>query len=987
MPIKTMFRFLKVLLVICVFNWGEAQAQHGIWHQLDAEDGLPDPNVTSFTKSSDGELYIGTSVGLCKYDGFRFYPIVFPAEIKINPYVNSLISDRKSIYVGLRNGLLKQNLLTGEMSFIQLNGALGGGNDLCFNADSSILFAVSLEGIYCIDLTNNGFRQKDSIGFIGRSRIRIIDDTTLTVMHHNKFIQITGHQRKLLLMDKNIIDALWWPKEKCWIVCKTDGLYTYHEDDIFLVKLNTTENYFIHEDRILYHDGENIWVKTSHGFGVLSSLEANGLLFFTKDLENPSVVTSTFAQAFYKDNTQTLWVGSGGSGISYLTNSGNSLSFISNRLLNVDHVWSFCPVSENEEILLGTDQGILSVNLTANKFEKNRLIKTNDISRFSVSTIADLDNQNYLVSAINSGLWLLEKKSYKLINLEKLNKQIESLYYYGIQSVNKERLVIMTQKNGHLFDKKSRKIISFPQPKYSSYSVYSAMEDSSGNFFLGGGYGLQIFDSLQRQLHYFRHNTDSATGLCSNVIMFIYELSKGKYLLGTMGAGMCCFNSLINAFTEVKLITDPVNVFGIMPIDKYNLLITTSNGLCKYNWKTEKSIMLNSTNVLPFNDFNQAAYFVNDSNVYAAGEKGVILLQKKQIETLFKHSDEIVVWHENQQVDQVQLKPGQSNLSLRFSLKSLFPAKEIVFKHKISELDDDWHPLSIGQNTLEINYLQPGEYNLEIDIVDPTGFVQTNQREIIVHVLPYYYQTTWFKALIVIVLLIGVVFVVRYFTSIRLKWKLNQLQAEQKIMLERSRISRELHDNLGSQLTYLISGLETTEVLLKRKHIERTEKNLNSLQNAARESMQQLRDSIWALHPGKMTLHSFINQFDQWYNRIAEPFEKLQISLTSDNIPDFDIDPINGLNLFRIMQEAIHNILKHADASRIVTIFQDMGDELLITISDDGIGFDDKRPSGNGMTSMKHRAERIKANMTIQSHLEKGTNIRIVLNKNTLKGE
>jgi signal transduction histidine kinase/ligand-binding sensor domain-containing protein len=982
-----MSHFLKILLIIYVFQWGEIQAQHGIWHQLGAEDGLSDPNVTSFAKSFDGELYIGTSVGLCKYDGFHFYPVAFPAELKINPYVNSLIADKKSIYIGLRNGLLKRNLRTEEISFIRLNDALGGGNDLCFNVDSSLLFATSLEGIHCIDITNNGFRQKDSIVFSGMPRIRIMNDTTLTVMHHNKFIQITGHQRKLLLMDKNIIDALWWPKEKCWIVCKADGLYTYHEDDRLLIKLNSTENAYIHEDRILYLDGENIWVRTSHGFGMLSSLEATELLFFTKDSDNPSQVTSTFAQAFYKDDTQTLWVGSGGSGISYLTKSGNSISFISNRLLNVDHIWSINPISENDKILLGTDQGILSAKLTGNKFEKYRLIKAQEIGRFSVSTIADLNNQNYLVSAINSGLWLLEKNTFRLNSLKKLNKQIESLYYYGIQTVSKDRLIIMTQKNAHLFDKKRGIISSFPQPKYSNYSVYSALEDSSGNFFLGGGFGLQIFDSLQRQLHYFRHNADSAGGLCSNVIMFIYELSKGNFLLGTMGGGMCSYNSTTNVFTKVKLITDPVNIFGIMPVDKANLLITTSNGLCKYNWKTKKSIMLNSANVLPFNDFNQAAYFVNENNAYAAGEKGVILLKKKQIETLFKHSDEIVVWNGNQQIDQIQLKPGHSNLSLRFSLKSLFPAKEIVFQHKISELDDDWHPLSAGQNTLDINYLQPGEYHLEISIKDPTGFIQTNHQEIIVQVLPYYYQTTWFKALIIIVLLIGVVFIVRYLTSIRLKWKLNQLQAEQKIMLERSRISRELHDSLGSQLTYLISGLETTEVLLKRKNIEKTEKNLDSLQNAARESMQQLRDSIWALHPGKMTIQSFINQFDQWHKKLSEPFEKLQISFTVDNISDFDIDPINGLNLFRIMQEAVHNILKHANASFIETKIQDAGNELNITISDDGIGFDNAQPEGNGITSMKQRAGSLNARITIQSQKDKGTIIRIVLNKNTLKGE
>lgn len=220
---------------------------------------------------------------------------------------------------------------------------------------------------------------------------------------------------------------------------------------------------------------------------------------------------------------------------------------------------------------------------------------------------------------------------------------------------------------------------------------------------------------------------------------------------------------------------------------------------------------------------------------------------------------------------------------------------------------------------------------------------------------------------------------------LRLRWKLNKMDAERKIMLERSRISRELHDNLGSQLTYLISGLETTDLLLKRNEIGRTTHNLENLQQTARESMQQLRDSIWALNPGVMTLQSLANQFEKWLLKITEPFEQIHSSFTFQDAEDQDIDPITGLNIFRIMQEAVHNVLKHAGATQLTTSMMCDDDTLAIIISDNGKGMDQKRATGTGLASMKQRAALLKAELTIETSAEGGTKLMLRLAKNRLK--
>lgn len=990
MPIDRMIRFHKLFIFIFIaFHSVELFAQQGIWQRLSVEDGLSDPNITSFVKSEDGEMYIGSSAGITRYDGFNFYPVKFPKELQINPYVNSLLAEGSTVYAGMRNGIVKIDIYTHKISVIKHSLAnFGGAHQMYINKDHSALFAATHQGIICVDLRESGFKVYDTLLFVGRPNLKLDKDNSITVWWQHKFMQLDGHNRELLFTDSEILDAQWWEKENCWIACKTDGLYTFNQENRILTKLKPMITFDKLDSQKLYTDGgSNIWIRTKNGFGKLESKKDVDIQVFNKENGNNNTITSNTAQAFYQDDYGTEWVGGDGSGISFLTKSGDKISFVSDNSVGVEHFWYFKPLIETQEIICGTTQGIIHGKFHENKLSDPKLIKPKTKDRFSVTSIVDLNKKEWIISVYNSGLWILNKETYEFKPLDHINKKLITPYIYGIQSISDGRLIILTRNNAFILSKKTMELSRFNQAVFHNYSIYTCMEDRLSNVFLGGGYGFQIFNKQLKQEKYFQNQPDSSNGLCSNVIMGFNETSDGTIYLATMGGGLCSYDRSTDSFNSINLVTDPVNVFGILNLDDDTLLLTTSNGMCLYTIKTEQSVMINRSNLLPFNDFNQSAYYQDNERIIAGGEHGALFIEKEHLKEVFNHQDEIVVWDKFAPVKTIKLQAGENNLSLRLSLKSLMRSENAVFQYRIIELDSEWHSLLEGHNNLIYNYLPPGDYHLEIQVDDPTGFLKVSRKEIQISVLPYFYQTLLFKLVILILLTMGIILIVRYFTFLRLRFRLNRLDAERKIMLERSRISRELHDNLGSQLTYLISGLETTEVLLKRKNIEKTEKNLDSLQNAARESMQQLRDSIWALNPGKMTLQSFVNQFDQWQKRLSEPFENLQFIFTADHISDFDIDPINGLNLFRIMQEAIHNILKHAQASVIEIKIQDLPHELIIGIVDNGIGFDTALSDGNGLTSMKQRAKSLNAAFTIQSQKEKGTIIRIVLNKNTLKGE
>jgi len=503
---------------------------------------------------------------------------------------------------------------------------------------------------------------------------------------------------------------------------------------------------------------------------------------------------------------------------------------------------------------------------------------------------------------------------------------------------------------------------------------------------MAGGFGLQVFNSQLRQEHYFTKNDDSTFSLPSNVIFDLHEIGKGKYLLATMGGGLCVYNENGNTFSPVSLATNPDNIFGIMQADANTFILTTSNGLCRFNLITRESVILNKTNVLPFNDFNQSAFYHDADYTMVGGEKGMLLINSCDLDSIFYLASKILIRKGAKNIESLVLEPDEHSIHLDLSLSDIVPLAKKKFRHRIAGLDNVWQTLPAGQNTLSYNYLPPGKYALEVELEDETGLYKTQRRSVSVVVKPYFYQTIWFR-IMALLLIIAVVFViVRYFALMRLRWKLNRMDAERKIMLERSRISRELHDNLGSQLTYMISGLETTDLLLKRNKIDKTAHNLEKLQLAARESMQQLRDSIWALNPGTMTLYSFTAQYEKWLNRVTEPFEQLQSSFVKPDCPDFTIDPLIGLNIFRIMQEAVHNTLKHSGATELQTTILCDVTYLTITVSDNGKGIFPKSEEGTGLSSMRQRAESIKAELSIENVTGGGTKVFLKIDKNTLKG-
>jgi signal transduction histidine kinase len=198
---------------------------------------------------------------------------------------------------------------------------------------------------------------------------------------------------------------------------------------------------------------------------------------------------------------------------------------------------------------------------------------------------------------------------------------------------------------------------------------------------------------------------------------------------------------------------------------------------------------------------------------------------------------------------------------------------------------------------------------------------------------------------------------------------LKTAEIEKQFVEEKLRIGRELHDNIGSHLTFMISSLDNLSYFDDPN--QRIEK-ISDLSNFGRLTMKDLRDTIWAMNHEGGTFEHLIARISELRSVLPS---NLSVFINSDVSNQRELNGIQLLNCYRIVQEFIQNTIKYADASEIKISLKDKQNDFEICLSDNGKGFDLQEISyGNGILNMKRRCEDLSGNFEINSSGE-GTEI------------
>jgi signal transduction histidine kinase len=206
-----------------------------------------------------------------------------------------------------------------------------------------------------------------------------------------------------------------------------------------------------------------------------------------------------------------------------------------------------------------------------------------------------------------------------------------------------------------------------------------------------------------------------------------------------------------------------------------------------------------------------------------------------------------------------------------------------------------------------------------------------------------------------------------------LKDQIANITLTNKLQEERLRISRDLHDNIGSQLTFIISALDNVSFLLKNAD-EAVAKRIKQINLFTTDTISQLRDTIWAMNKEHITSEDLKSRIINYISRLDLP-QAPTINFNDNLSPEIAYKSIQGMNIFRVIQEATNNALKHAKASEINIHLSENSNHLFVTIADDGMGYDGSLQGNNGLINMKKRIEEINGELKIESNPGKGTKV------------
>ena len=213
-----------------------------------------------------------------------------------------------------------------------------------------------------------------------------------------------------------------------------------------------------------------------------------------------------------------------------------------------------------------------------------------------------------------------------------------------------------------------------------------------------------------------------------------------------------------------------------------------------------------------------------------------------------------------------------------------------------------------------------------------------------------------------------------------LKSAMAQIESQNKLQEQRLSISRDLHDNIGAQLTFIISSLENTKFGIPNLDTA-VEKRLEKISDFTRNTIVELRDTIWAMNKEDFTMEDLSSRIFNFVEQAQSANQNIKFNFSIDEeLKRKEFSSVVGVNLYRTIQEAVNNAMKHAEANHIIINAEKFSEGLKIEIKDNGKGFDTENTDlGNGLLNMKKRIEEIGGVLAVISDTGKGTLVNVEL--------
>jgi ligand-binding sensor domain-containing protein/signal transduction histidine kinase len=970
--------YLQFALLLLLSSGGSAialdsrrelsQFGHQVWL---TENGLPQNTVHAITQTRDGYIWIGTEEGLARFDGVRFtvFDTQNSPQLKSN-YIKALLADRQgALWIGTAEGLVRMmdgkftafttneglpsntiqavhedregNLWVatttglglfksgGLTTFTTKERLIGGSIQALFEDAEGALWIATPYGVGRVkDGAFTNYTVRDGLG---SNTVRAIQQDRngrlwfgslggLTVLAGGRFTTYTT--RDGLPNDRVI--SLQAGRDGDLLVGTAGGLCRF--SDGRLTGFNAGDSLSSSTILSLFEDLEgNLWVGTeSAGINLLRDTK------FTTYTERNGL-SNDLVKSIYEDRQGNLWIGTEGGGLNLL--KGGKISAYTTRDGLSSNVVLALLADDAGNLWAGTPDGL-------NRFRQGK---------FATYTAADglANNDVRSICADHRGnLWIGTRG--------------------GLTRMKDGVFRTFTEADGLPND-----------------LIATLYEDAKGTLWIG------TFGGLGRLTNEEFSTFTTRDGLSSDAVISLYEDSDGVLWIGTNGGGLNRMkDGKLTAYTTRNGLLDDV-VYRILEDGQNNLWLSCRKGIFhigKGELNEFAAGRIGSISPVAYGTADgmmtrecsgggdPAGWRGGDGKLWFPTIKGVAMIDPERIKV---NSQAPPVVIEQIRIDdqsfapsnRIELPPGTTRFDLYYTAPSFMAPEKVRFKYKLEGFDKDW----IDSGSRRIAYytnLRPGAYTFRVIAGNNDGVWNETGAAFSLYLKPYFYQTYWFYA----VCLLGLALLAWLLYRVRVRGMRTQFGA---VLAERTRIAREIHDNLAQEMSGISVQLEVVARTMP-PGAEAARTHLDRARRQVRHGIAEARRYVWDLRSTALENKDLPTALSETARRLTNETTvqtQVEVNGTFRPLPRLVED-----NLLRIGQEAVNNAVKHAQAQRIVVNLVFDAKRVQLSVRDDGIGFDNQvRVNGKaghfGLIGMRERAEQIGGNLSIHSTEGGGTEV------------
>jgi len=955
MPKKSRaFRFAG--LPLCVFSLALSavagpvteSAAPFIVDSWSAESGLPDSEVISVVQTHDGCLWLGTLHGLVRFDGIKF--TVFNENntpgLTSDRIVYLFEDNQTNLWVGTESsGLLV--IKDGQIWNFENEGGAGVGKVVYAYED-----AATNVWFYTVD--GHSFRYHD-----GRMDFH---STVLSaqLLFRAAKIQVPGNSGFWQIMngtvqkwqdnqpEKNygpspwgqtVVTAACEDKDGNLIVGTLGAGVFWYDANGKCQNISTNQGLSsVYVLSLCMDRNDNLWVGT----------DGNGLdRIKRKAFDTPSELHPWAAQSLSEDASGGLWVAFGALGVSYWTTNSVENFYPGQH----QDVWTTL-LDRQQRIWVGTrDDGLFL-------FQTNHFVPASGAEILGPEMFALFESRDGQIWAgTKNGLANFDGQNWKLFTTQD-----------GL-SENTVRAIAQDTGGNLWVGTESRGLNLFKGGKFTAYrqgqnelpgdDISCLYADKDGVLWIGtSGHGL----ARLRDGKWARYSTKD--GLASDSISYITGDDTGYLWIGSNAGLMRVPKNSLNEFGDGMTNVISCRTYG------------TADGLptreCSAG--SQPATCRTPDGKLWFPTIKGLAS-VNPTDLKPHLQPPTVMIESALVDGREQNTNRLdSAWQPS-----VTIPPGGEELEIHFTALD-FSAPELVrFKCWLEGHETSWSEAS-DERVARYPKLPPGHYRFHVEACNEDNIWSGPDAAVLsITVQPQFWQTGWFRVSAILCLLGIVAAVVRYLSIQKLQRQLQTFQQREALEKERARIARDLHDQLGANLTQVALLGEMAEA--DKDAPAEVELHAQQISQTARETTRSLDEIVWAVNPANDTLDGLINyagKYAQEYLALAGL--RCRADLPAQ-LPAVPIPPEVRHNVFLAFKEAVHNVVKHAQATESRIRLRLEPEHFILEVEDNGRGMKDPAAPQyrNGLRNMKKRMDDIHGEFSISSGANGGTIVRLTV--------